>query len=172
MPSSTPEAAEDLAALPVCTLCGDLAELPAGWMQCCSCGRSRSDTPKPAGDAEDLAGRLESSFSCTVDGSEWHRLTTEAAAHIRATASEVAALRTMLNATGESAATHLKARIAAEQSLAAAVAHIAEAAEHAENRIADGLSLGAAVWRIALEDTVREARAFLATQPKKDADHG
>jgi len=35
-------------------------------------------------------------------------------------------------------------------------------AQHAENRIQDGKEIGASVWRIALEDIVREARAAIA----------
>jgi hypothetical protein len=41
-------------------------------------------------------------------------------------------------------------------------AHIAEQIEHAEQRIADGQSMGAAIWRIALEDILRENRAALS----------
>lgn len=40
-------------------------------------------------------------------------------------------------------------------------AHIAEQITHAENRIQDGIEMGASVWRIALEDIVREGRAAL-----------
>jgi len=42
-------------------------------------------------------------------------------------------------------------------------AHIAEQAAHAETRIQDGIDLGATVWRLALEDIVRENRAALTS---------
>ena len=42
--------------------------------------------------------------------------------------------------------------------------HICEQVTHAETRIADGKELGATVWRIALEDIVRENVAALAKQ--------
>ncbi|GEM_PF-1955111 len=46
--------------------------------------------------------------------------------------------------------------------------HISEQVSHAENRIQDGKEMGASVWRIALEDIVRENRAAL----NQGADHG
>lgn len=39
--------------------------------------------------------------------------------------------------------------------------HIGEQITHVETRIQDGIEMGASVWRIALEDVVRENRAAL-----------
>lgn len=46
--------------------------------------------------------------------------------------------------------------------------HIAEQIRHVETRIKDGAQLGATVWRIALEDVVRENRAAVAHPNPKD----
>lgn len=40
--------------------------------------------------------------------------------------------------------------------------HIAEQSEHCRRRHADGISAGAVIWRIALEDVIRENAAILA----------
>lgn len=42
---------------------------------------------------------------------------------------------------------------------------LTEQIEHIETRINDGRELGATVWRLALEDIVREHRALLAASP-------
>ncbi len=43
--------------------------------------------------------------------------------------------------------------------------HLSEQITHVEARIKDGQEMGAAVWRIALEDVVRENRAALGDRP-------
>lgn len=50
--------------------------------------------------------------------------------------------------------------------------HIREQITHAETRIADGKELGASVWRIALEDIVRENRAALSQPIGSENGHG
>jgi hypothetical protein len=45
-------------------------------------------------------------------------------------------------------------------------------AEHAETRIKDGKDLGANIWKIALEDTVRDARAAICLLSQKDRREG
>lgn len=42
-------------------------------------------------------------------------------------------------------------------------AHIREQSQHCQTRIDDGKQLGAEIWRIALEDVIRENAALLAT---------
>ena len=42
---------------------------------------------------------------------------------------------------------------------------LTEQIEHIETRIKDGRELGATVWRLALEDIVREHRALIAASP-------
>lgn len=55
-------------------------------------------------------------------------------------------------------------RIATQQeAIDELVAHIREQTEHFKVRIEDGKQLGATVWRLALEDMVRENAALLAT---------
>lgn len=49
-----------------------------------------------------------------------------------------------------------------QDDLAEVRGHISEQIEHVQTRIDDGKELGAPVWRIALEDVVRENRALLA----------
>ncbi|WP_439569093.1 hypothetical protein [Sphingopyxis sp.] len=46
--------------------------------------------------------------------------------------------------------------------------HIREQAQHCQTRINDGADLGAAIWRLALEDVVRESGAVLATLGKAE----
>ena len=44
-------------------------------------------------------------------------------------------------------------------------AHIEEQITHVEQRIQDGRQMGASIWRIALEDVVRENRAAISAMP-------
>jgi hypothetical protein len=50
--------------------------------------------------------------------------------------------------------------------------HIAEQTIHVQNRIQDGRELGETVWRLTLEDIVRENRAALASAPQISTDPG
>lgn len=67
----------------------------------------------------------------------------------------------------ESLADHLLAeaadRIATQQeAIGEMVAHIREQSTHCQTRIQDGIEMGATIWRLALEDVVRENAALLS----------